>query len=155
MAQPFCAASAALAVSLLTAAAPALADPGVQRRGTGWLIQPQGRSLAELAQALAAASGSRLAGPLEALNQSVRWPGQGRWQVASLDQGWALLLDGRVNHARQCLGQGRSERCTLWLVAAGPGGATPAPAPPPMPPAPAAPRPTADPPGLFPSEAGS
>lgn len=174
----------ALALALACAAgraAPAAqpeADPGpaVQRQGQGWLLQPRDQGLASLAQALAQQSGSRLAGAVQALYGLAAPKGQPQWRVASLDQAWSLLLDGRINHARQCQGQGQQQRCTLWLTgavagaapqagagraagteglsAAGrPGAAQPVAAtpPPPTPPAPP-PMPTADPPGLFPSQ---
>lgn len=126
--------------------APAAPAPTVQRTGSGWKIQPQGSSLAALAQALAAASGSRLDGPLAALQAAPPPRGQAAWRLTSLDQAWATLLDGRVSHARQCRGQGVHQHCTVWLVPA------PAAAAPAQTPAPAPPRtPMADPPGLFPT----
>ncbi len=141
--------AAALAASAAAAQpAPAAPAPTVQRTGSGWKIQPQGGSLAALAQALAAASGSRLDGPLAALQATPPPRSQAPWELASLDQAWAALLDGRVSHARQCHGQGVHQHCRVWLA---PASTAAAPA------QPRVPAPMADPPGLFPTtpDAGS
>lgn len=126
----------------------AAADPAVQRSAAGWLIQPQGRSLAQLAAELAAQSGSELLGNPNALSQAPapRWA---RWQAATLDEAWQALLDGTVNHARRCQGRGAAARCRLWLA----GGAVrtaAAAAPFQVLPVAAVRTPQADPPGLFP-----
>ena len=109
----------ALLAGGLALATPARAQEAlVQRLGHGWQIQAQGQSLTALALALAQVSGSRLRGTAEALASAPPLRATRPWQARDLDEAWQLLLDGRVQHARQCSGQGGQQRCTVWLAAA-------------------------------------
>ncbi len=108
---------ASLAQAASASAPVDLAKAGtVQRRAAAWSITPGDASRAELAQQLAAQSGSRVIGDLSAL-QALSPLRQTAHQL-DLQDAWRLVLGGSSNHALRCNGKA----CTVWLIGPSPAG---------------------------------
>lgn len=144
----------------VAAAGPASTAPEWRREGGGWSVKAAAGERAELAQALAAASGTALRGDLRLLSAA---PPLTLWlHAVALEEAWRVVLGPASSYALQCAGVGR---CRLWLLgvrspapaahapaAGGPGSAAAWPAVPPAEARAAADLRTPDPPGLFPSD---
>lgn len=152
-------AAAAVAAPAAPAAAPAPEAPAgvavVRRDGSQWVLQARAASRAEVATALATASGSQLLEQPQAL--AAARPLTRHWRGRDLAEAWRQVLGDEVSHALQCDARG----CRVWVLAAnGPttSAAAPALALPPTIVSPAALRTSSadvlepDPPGLFPSD---
>lgn len=107
----------------VAAAAPPSPTLNITRRGAEWRIEAVGVSRLLAAQRLAQVSGSPLSGNFDLLAASP--PLQLSWQGRGAAGAWQAVLGSGVNYAAQC---GR-QRCRVWIIEAGAGGALPAPAP--------------------------
>ncbi|MBX3600083.1 MAG: hypothetical protein KF863_05635 [Rubrivivax sp.] len=109
-------AAAAVAAPAALAAAPALEAPAgvavVRRDGSQWVLQARAASRAEVATALATASGSQLLEQPQVL--STTRPLTRHWRGRDLAEAWRQVLGDEVSHALQC----DASRCRVWVLAA-------------------------------------